>query len=75
MDTTFIYQIRLQGHLAEQWSDWFSGMTIHNEPNGEATLTGRFTDQAALIGAINQIQALNLTLISVSRQPLDSDQA
>ena len=67
MDKSCIYVIRVEGHLADRWSDWFEGLAIHNDLNGETTLSGSVTDQAALFGVLNKIQALNLTLISVKR--------
>lgn len=62
------YQIRIQGHLTPEWSDWFGGLTIENDEQG-AVLSGRLADKAALYGVLNQIQALNLTLISVAPLP------
>ncbi len=70
MDSPFIYEIRVEGHLTDRWTDWFEGLAIRNEPNGETTLTGAMSDQAALFGVLNKIQALNLILISVSRWPV-----
>ena len=69
MDKLCIYEIRVEGHLTDRWSDWFEGLAIHNEPNGEATLRGLLIDQAALFGVLSKIHALNLTLISVNRSP------
>jgi hypothetical protein len=62
-----IYEIRVEGHLAEHWSDWFEGLAIHNDSNGEMVLSGPLTDQAALFGVLTKIHAFNLTLISVNR--------
>ena len=62
-----IYEIRVEGHLTDRWSDWFEELAIRNEPNGETTLAGLLSDQAALFGVLNKIQTLNLTLISVVR--------
>ncbi len=70
MDSPCIYEIRVEGHLSDRWTDWFEGLAIRNEPNGETTLTGAMSDQAALFGVLNKIQALNLILISVSRWPV-----
>ena len=70
MDEPCIYEIRVEGHLTERWSDWFEGLTIHNEPGGETTLRGSFVDQAALFGALTKIHSLNLTLVSVNRLPV-----
>ncbi len=67
MDGPFVYEIRVEGHLTDRWSDWFDGLAIRNEPNGETTLTGLINDQAALFGVLGKIQALNLSLVSLSR--------
>ena len=61
------YQMRVKGHLETEWAEWFDGLTIVNEPNGEATLTGPVRDQAALNGLLNKVFGLNLELISVMR--------
>jgi len=63
----FVYEIRVEGHLTNRWSEWFEGLAIHNDPDGGTTLSGLLIDQAALIGVLGKIQALNLTLISVKR--------
>jgi hypothetical protein len=62
-----VFEIRVEGHLADRWSDWFDGLAIHPDPNGETTLSGWLSDQAALFGVLAKIHDLNLTLISVSR--------
>ena len=67
MDQPRFYEIHIEGHLADRWSDWFEGLAIHNDLNGETTLSGSVTDQAALFGVLNKIHALNLTLISLNR--------
>jgi len=66
-DATTVYQIRVSGHLGSEWVEWFGDFTIDNQPNGEATLTGEVVDQAALHGLLQQLFALNLTLIAVNR--------
>lgn len=66
-DKACVYEIRIEGHLTDRWSDWFEGLAIRNEPDGETTLSGPFTDQASLFGLLSKIHALNLTLISVNR--------
>jgi hypothetical protein len=67
MDARF-YEIRVEGHLTDRWSDWFAGLAIRNDPNGETTLSGPLVDQAALFGVLGKIHALNLTLISVNKR-------
>ena len=63
MSTNYI--ITIQGHLDEQWSVWFEGMTITNAANGEAVLAGPVRDQAALHGLLIKIRDLGLPLIAV----------
>ncbi len=65
-------EIRLEGHLDERWTDWFEGLTITREANGETRLTGPVVDQAALHGLLRKVRDLGLPLISVNR--LDPDQ-
>ena len=62
-----IYQIRLKGHLGPQWADWFGGLTITLEDNGETLLTGPVIDQAALFGLLKKVRDLGLPLLSVIR--------
>jgi hypothetical protein len=42
LDQPMVYQIRIKGHLGPQWTDWFGGMSITLEDNGETLLTGRW---------------------------------
>jgi hypothetical protein len=62
-----VYQIRLKGHLGSQWTDWFGGLTVTMEDNGETFLTGRVVDQAALHGLLKKVRDLGMPLISVNR--------
>ena len=71
MNNMYIYEIRVEGYLTDRWSDWFEGLEINNDSNSETILSGPLSDQSALLGVLNKIQALNLTFISVSRSPLE----
>jgi hypothetical protein len=62
-----IYQVRIQGHLGGQWTDWFGGLTITQEDNGETLFTGPVVDQAALHGLLRKVRDLGLPLVSVIR--------
>ena len=62
-----IYQIRIKGQLDSQWTDWFEGLTITLEENGDTLLTGPVTDQAALYGLLRKVRDLGLPLLAVSR--------
>ncbi len=59
------YQIRIKGHLGGQWRDWFGGLAISLEDNGETLLTGPVADQAALHGLLRRVRDLGLPLVSV----------
>jgi hypothetical protein len=61
-----VYQIRIKGHLDSQWTDWFEGMTITLEDNGDTLLTGKVIDQAALHGLIKKVRDLGMPLVSVT---------
>lgn len=49
--------------------DWFEGLTISNQEDGEALLSGHIQDQAALHGVLKRISNLGLTLIFVNTVP------
>jgi hypothetical protein len=66
-----VYQIRIQGHLSSQWTDWFEGLTIKLEDNGDTLLTGPVLDQAALYGLLKKVRDLGLPLVSVG--PCEND--
>jgi hypothetical protein len=68
MDEPCYYEIRIAGRLTDQWSDWLEGLIIQSAPEGHTTLSGLLADQSALLGVLIKIHALNLTLISISRQ-------
>ena len=62
-----IYQIRVQSHLGSDWADWFDGLTIVLEANGDTLLTGPVIDQAALHGLLKKVRDLGMPLLSVIR--------
>jgi hypothetical protein len=62
---TVVYRIRIKGHLGRQWADWFEGLTITLEDNGDTLLTGPVIDQAALHGLLKKVRDLGLPLVSV----------
>jgi hypothetical protein len=61
-----VYQIRIKGHLGSEWTDWFGGLAITLEDDGDTLLTGPVVDQAALHGLLRRVRELGITLISVS---------
>ena len=60
------YQIRLKGHLGPQWADWFGGLAVTLEANGDTLLTGPVVDQAALHGLLRKVRDVGMPLISIS---------
>ena len=69
-----IYQIRIKGHLGGQWTDWFGGLSITQEENGETLLTGPVVDQAALHGVLRKVRDLGMTLLVVNHvEPKPAD--
>jgi hypothetical protein len=70
-----IYQIRIKGHLDHQWSDWFEGLAITLEDNGETLLTGPVVDDSALHGVLKIVRDLGMPLLSVDRVEPDLEGA
>jgi hypothetical protein len=60
-----VYHIRLKGHLGRQWTDWFGGLTITLDDNGDTHLTGPVVDQVALHGLLRKVRDLGMPLLSV----------
>ena len=68
------YEIRIKGHLDAKWADWFDGLTITREDNGETLLTGPVVDQAALHGLLRKVRDLGMPLLSVTHvRPSQAD--
>lgn len=70
---TAIYEIRLKGHMDREWTDWFEGLAITLEEDGNSLLSGPVIDQAALHGLLKKVRDLGLPLLSVNF--VDSGQA
>lgn len=66
-----LFEIRIKGHLTDQWSEWLDGLDMKPGDNGEMILTGVIVDQAALLGILNKLNRLNVALVSVTetKQP------
>ncbi len=62
-----VYQIRIQGYLGPQWTEWFGDVTITLEEGGETLLSGPVVDQAALHGLLRKVRDLGMPLISAIR--------
>lgn len=65
-DESGIYEIRIKGHLDNRWADWFDGLTITLEDQGDTLLTGLVVDQAALHGLLKKVRDLGMPLLLVN---------
>ena len=65
-DQPMLYQIRIKGHLSSQWTDWFDGLAITLEEDGNTLLTGALIDQVALHGLLKKVRDLGLPLLSIN---------
>ena len=60
------YEIMIRGTLTPDWAEWFDGMEIRQDSDGNTVLVGWIDDQSALHGCLGKLHALNLPLISVN---------
>ncbi len=67
------YRIRVNGHLADRWADWFGGLELRRQDDGTTELVGPIVDQAALHGVLACIRDLGLPLLAVDRVGLERD--
>jgi hypothetical protein len=65
-----VYQIRVEGHLGHAMTEWFEGLSISLEDDGDTLLTGAVVDQAALHGLLRKVRDLGVPLVSVNRLEL-----
>jgi len=73
-DQPTVYQIRIKGHLGQQWENWFGDVIITLEDNGDTLITGPLVDQAALYGLLKRVHDLGMSLLSVNRiEPSHAD--
>jgi len=61
------YQIRIEGHLGNQWADWFDGLSVTLEADGKTLLSGPVPDQPALYGLLRKVRDLGMPLVSVNQ--------
>ena len=59
-------EIRIKGHLDENWSEWLEGFTLTHTEQDETVLTGMIKDQAALYGLIAKLRDMGVRLIAVN---------
>jgi hypothetical protein len=62
-----VYRIRVRGAIDAGWSEWFHGLAVCPQANGDTLLIGPVRDQSALHGLLVKIRDLGLPLLSVER--------
>ncbi len=67
--------LHIVGQLDPHWLDWFDGLEMDHLPDGNTKLSGSVVDQAALYGLINRARDLGLTLLSVSVEMTEPNDA
>ncbi len=73
-DAPMLYEIRIKGHLDLRWSDWFEGLIITLEEDGDTLLAGPVIDQAALHRLLRKARDLGMTLLSVNLRKENTDE-
>ena len=63
---TAVYEIRVEGRLGTEWSEWFADLRVTVDECGDTILTGPI-DQSGLHGVLRRVRDLGLPLISVAR--------
>lgn len=65
-------EIRIEGCLDHQWSEWFEGLQVNTTNDGETVIIGAVMDQAALYGLIGKLRDLGVRLVSITFKENDS---
>ncbi len=61
-----VYEIHVKGHLDNSWSEWLDGLEVKLSENGETVIFGPIVDQSALIGVLNKLARMSLSIISLN---------
>ncbi len=60
------YEIKVRGELDPVWMEWFEGLSLTHDCEGNTVLTGPIIDNTALHSILLKIRDLNLKLISLN---------
>lgn len=67
------YEIKIEGQVDPQWSEWLGGLAINHNGSGNTLLIGEIPDQAALHGILVKIRDLGLPLVSLRRMECNKE--
>jgi hypothetical protein len=68
------YEIKVRGELHPVWMEWFEGLLLTHDCEGNTVLTGPIVDHTALHSILLKIRDLNLKLISVNEVESSSNE-
>jgi hypothetical protein len=68
LDEPAVYEFKVAQYVSDQWADWFDGLEVARDDQGNTLLSGIIVDQAALHGVLTKVRDLNLILLSVMRK-------
>jgi len=74
LDEPAVCRIKVQGSLAQHWSESLGGLSIlvaDEEGQTVTTLSGRVMDQAALMGVLTGLYGMGYALLSVDCQRIN----
>ncbi len=61
-----VYEIHVTGYLDSSWSEWLDGLEVKLLENGETVISGSIVDQSALMGVLNKLARMSLSIISLN---------
>jgi hypothetical protein len=64
---TFLYEIRVQGHLDPRRLRWLENLSVTQSCNDETVLVVPIPDQAALHGLLSWLYDIGIPLLSVKQ--------
>ena len=59
------YEIRVEGHLDDHWSDRLGGLALTRNADGTTTLSGRLADQSQLYGVLSGLRDIGAALLGL----------
>ncbi|MDL1910264.1 hypothetical protein FBQ81_06155 [Chloroflexi bacterium CFX6] len=66
-------EIRVEGQLDPNWTEWLGGLTVAHAEESETVLAGCVKDQAELYGLIAKLRDIGMKLISVQSTAVDEE--
>jgi hypothetical protein len=69
-----VYEIHVKGYLDSSWSEWLDGLEVKLSESGETVIFGPIVDQSALMGVLNKLARMSLSIISLNEVKAKNDQ-